>query len=160
MEGELDLDALEVLAKEATPGPWHWVRSDDDMVIDWSDPQDEDWRCSLRTVAEHPGSYLSAPFPDFVLTYVEGDMNDRLAQDATLIATANPSTVLTLIAEARKAVTYREALGEATELLAEVFEEFGPGCRDFSTWDTVEAFLDRVRLDADTFLAHPESTEP
>lgn len=31
---------------------------------------------------------------------------------------------------------------EAEALLREVFEEFGPGCRDFSTWDAVEHFLD------------------
>lgn len=33
-------------------------------------------------------------------------------------------------------------VNEAEGLLREVFEEFGPGCRDFSTWDTVEHFLD------------------
>lgn len=31
---------------------------------------------------------------------------------------------------------------EAEALLREVLDEFGPGCRDFSTWDTVEDFLD------------------
>lgn len=50
-----------------------------------------------------------------------------------------PSVVLRL---ARSLLAERTRRTEAEALLREVFEEFGPGCRDFSTWDTVERFLE------------------
>ena len=53
-------------------------------------------------------------------------------------------------------------LSEAEALLREVFEEFGPGCRDFSTWDTVEHFLDHPgAANADEGgLCEPDANRP
>ena len=79
----IDLDALETLARKATPGPWqslttgvrygdHWYIADDGESIAYATKND-------------------------------GDHDDKCRENAKFIAAANPFTVLTLIADLRRA---------------------------------------------------------
>ena len=82
----IDLDALEALAKAATPGPW-----EDDMLYNVRESNDS--KCVVvvtKTCTER------FPTPN----------------DAAYIAAANPAVVLELVAELRKTRAERDWLAE------------------------------------------------
>jgi hypothetical protein len=72
-----DLDALELLAKAATPGPWAWAEGPTlDMML-------------VRVGYELGDDYILCP--------------DKVSQaDGNFIMAANPAAVLALIAEVRR----------------------------------------------------------
>ena len=74
----IDLDKLEELAKKATPGPWS-----------------SNGPLAVNTSQDHPLCTLSSAFHREL-------ENGKAGQDAEFIASANPTTVLELIAEVRK----------------------------------------------------------
>lgn len=90
-----DLDALEKLADEATPGPW--------IAADW----DDDFGENLFTVEASEPEVLregqSSIWPDGIrrMRVAETIEGQRPAEDAAFIAAANPATVKALIAELR-----------------------------------------------------------
>ena len=73
----MNLDALEALAKAATPGPWNWHYSNGSIIVD-------------------------GPESDKVATIHVGMDNQPAEHKARFIAAANPETVLALIALVRE----------------------------------------------------------
>ena len=69
-----------------TPGPWHWVRDDNDEPVDIGDDMSYPSSYSLRTVAKRKRrtGYI---LPDFVLTEAVLD-GVSIGADARLIAAA------------------------------------------------------------------------
>ena len=99
-----DLDALEALARQATPGPWqalstgvrggnHWYIVDDGAALAYATKND-------------------------------GDPDDKCQENAEYIAAANPSAVLTLIADLRRAQECIDAIREADKETDD-FDSFG-----------------------------------
>jgi hypothetical protein len=74
----IDLDKLEELAKKATPGPWS-----------------ANGPLAVNTSQDHPLCTLSSAFHREL-------ENGKAGQDAEFISSANPTTILELIAEVRK----------------------------------------------------------
>ena len=115
----IDLDALETLARKATPGPWqalttgvrygdHWYIADDGESIAYATKND-------------------------------GDPRDKCRENAEYIAAANPSTILTLIADLRRAQECIDAIRKAKEGPADS-HGFGQAvCKAFATYDEGKA---------------------
>ena len=105
----IDLDALEKLADEATPGPWG--------AADW----DDDFGDNLFTVEAsepevlHEGQSSIWPYGIRRMRVAETIEGQRPTEDAAFIAAANPATIKALIAE----------LKEARRLLADLMVWFG-----------------------------------
>ena len=89
----IDLDALEKLADEATPGDW--FATADDQEPEWNVRQSTD------------GLLVAA------LTYSDFTLQQD-ARNAAFIAAANPATIKALIAELKEA---REHLARCVELV-------------------------------------------
>ena len=93
----IDLDALEKLADEATPGPWG--------AADW----DDDFGDNLFTVEASEPEVLhegqSSIWPDGIrrMRVAETIEGQRPTEDAAFIAAANPATIKALIAELKEA---------------------------------------------------------
>lgn len=89
------LDEIERVAKAATPGPWQWINPENDRPR-----QSGEWRSSLRTVEEFPTISVGS-LPKFI---VEADeiYGENMDANAAFIAAANPTTVLSLIAEVKR----------------------------------------------------------
>lgn len=92
-----DLDALEALAKAATPGPWDATEGDSGPEV-------------------HAGEILRHEI-DFLLR--EGG-HDQGRSDARFIAAADPSTILALIAELRQE---REWAGSLLDKAGEIAQQ-------------------------------------
>ncbi|MBN7792416.1 ead/Ea22-like family protein [Microbacterium esteraromaticum] len=89
---DLDLDALEAVARAATPGPW-----------EWEPPSDEQWPSGDEPlVTSNPGE---DGYPDVVLSGWGYDASGTEASDEDRghIATFDPPTVLALIARVKEA---------------------------------------------------------
>ena len=102
---DLDLDAMEQTAREATPGPWKYHRG----LLCSMPPQDDGTvRCQSSASGQVYAAADRALFPDTVVA-----MNTWTEADAAHIAAANPETVLALVAEVRELREVRELLALA-----------------------------------------------
>jgi hypothetical protein len=155
----IDLDKLEALAKDATPGPWHWVNRETD------EPRSAgEWNSSLRTVEVFP-TQLVGPLPKFI---VEADeiCDENMEANADFIAAANPATILALIAEVRSLragepnmrhpkiqailssrARYQIELSLIESLIDDPEYEYTPTDHDYTTalTEKVEAFVKAAR---------------
>lgn len=98
----LDLDAIEALARAATPGPWQWQDYETDEVVTGDDGEylrnqdDYGGPFSLRTVWHRESS--CGPLPEFIVSHVE----EVKAGDGWFLAKVTPDVVLGLVARIRQ----------------------------------------------------------
>lgn len=120
-EQQVDLDALEALAKAATPGPWESWNVDDETIEVRAGTALKGGRSHRTTdmIVEYDVYGFDLDEPDFV----------RREADADFIAATDPSTVLALIAELRQERTradeYRDDIEyrQSVKLYAEHAEQ-------------------------------------
>lgn len=136
---------LREVAKKATPGPWHWIRSEDDEP--WEGGYESS--VSLRTV-EIFGKNETVPFkdgtrttsalPKFILDAdcIGGD--SEADANAEFIATFNPATALALLDELA-------ALRKENERLSSIINT--PQADDFPLAVSTEAEHQRQRWGSD-----------
>jgi hypothetical protein len=117
--GARDVDALEKLARFATPGPWH-VQG-----------------VGIGGIEDTAGNVI-AQAQQFKPVRNRDDLNDRI-QNAAFIAAANPATVLALIAHLR-AVEARNV-----DLWAVIDKLTADGCRAVTALIACEAERDAMR---------------
>jgi hypothetical protein len=92
----IDLDELERLARNATPGPW--------FAADWGN----DFGDNLTTIEAQEPEVLyagqSSIWPDGIqkLRIAETEEGERPIEDAAYIAAANPAVILELIRMVRE----------------------------------------------------------
>lgn len=115
---DIDLDAVEALARNATPGPWaavhdhHTCYLDDEADCEHSDSpitKRIEWHegvdGALHDAVHHTHASYDSHWidPDVAGNYDYEDGGIIHTVDAEYIAAANPSAVLTLIADLRRA---------------------------------------------------------
>jgi hypothetical protein len=94
-----DLDRIEAAARAATPGPWHVEHDELGWVNRIYHCEPDDW---------DPSGQLST-----TLVETDSGVYPPRVNDATHIATADPPTVLALVAEVRELRAQRQALATA-----------------------------------------------
>ena len=125
-----DLDRLEKLAREATPGPWEWEPpskdawplGDESLVTSWNEA--DGYQKSVVSGWGHDASGTSAS-----------------DEDRAYIAAANPSVVLDLIARVRTAEAERDAYKARLDAVASLASQWD-GTPDYQPTD-----YDRGRVD-------------
>lgn len=127
-----DLDALEALAKAATPGPW---------VLDnsgWSRPYSVPDRIA-GGISENDWTNVIMPQDE------QGGGSWSRDEDAEYIAAADPSTILALIAELRRERERADRAEWAAGIVGDVARESSGGWQDASAeLHAVEAALSRA----------------
>lgn len=119
----IDLDALETLAQEATPGPWNY------------DPEDG----GVDRLEDDEGEIVVAGWVIGTFWPHGGPTRQLLLEpaDAEFIAAANPATVLALIADLRRA---QETIDQIEDFVTRHYLDMQMGRR-------VLAFIDPTTYD-------------